>query len=453
MKKFYAMIAAALMSVSLFAAEPTQADLASYKQADHYVACFSTPADATCNDIVWVGTYNGWNLADEEIIVCEKLAGFDGWYVAVVPVAAEGGENSGKPVQKNECGKLEWAYQCGHYGTIELVAGTVDIVAGGAFDDKNETDLKNWSTTEPTIIRMSAWKGDANPCTKQCDAVDITVRVYAPFCDDNPEFEPSLMGSFNNWTAPAAMEFNGTYFEYVIQGATSTLEFKFNNNSSNKDDWSNQFEYYVPEDVDNDVPESWNTFNNFKLDPNDDMSKFYQREGNILTFDFSDTEKYRYANCGKEPEPDCDTETVHKVTFVLTAPAGAPEAGIELIGDFNGWLNGGEEPIIMELKEDGKYYAEVDVHECDQYKYREPGNWDNQIQKDGGDFQPKVRDVWNEEKNKVEQDLSGAEFAWSASQGIENIVLTEKAQKVMVDGVMYIIRDNKLYNVHGTQVR
>lgn len=38
-------------------------------------------------------------------------------------------------------------------------------------------------------------------------------------------------------------------------------------------------------------------------------------------------------------------------------------------------------------------------------------------------------------------------------QGIENIVLTEKAQKVVVDGVVYIIRDNKLFNVLGTQVK
>lgn len=41
----------------------------------------------------------------------------------------------------------------------------------------------------------------------------------------------------------------------------------------------------------------------------------------------------------------------------------------------------------------------------------------------------------------------------AAAQGIENIVLTEKVQKVMVDGVLYIVRDNKLYDVRGTQVR
>ena len=39
------------------------------------------------------------------------------------------------------------------------------------------------------------------------------------------------------------------------------------------------------------------------------------------------------------------------------------------------------------------------------------------------------------------------------SQGIENVVLTEKAQKVMVDGVVYIVRDNKMFNLQGAQVR
>ena len=45
--------------------------------------------------------------------------------------------------------------------------------------------------------------------------------------------------------------------------------------------------------------------------------------------------------------------------------------------------------------------------------------------------------------------------AWvlAGSQGIENVVLTEKAQKVVVDGALYIVRDNKMYNVQGVQVR
>ena len=37
--------------------------------------------------------------------------------------------------------------------------------------------------------------------------------------------------------------------------------------------------------------------------------------------------------------------------------------------------------------------------------------------------------------------------------GVEDVVLSEKAQKVMIDGAMYIVRDNKLFNVQGVQVR
>lgn len=37
--------------------------------------------------------------------------------------------------------------------------------------------------------------------------------------------------------------------------------------------------------------------------------------------------------------------------------------------------------------------------------------------------------------------------------GVENVVLTEKANKVMIDGVLYIIRGNKMFDVRGAQVR
>ena len=39
------------------------------------------------------------------------------------------------------------------------------------------------------------------------------------------------------------------------------------------------------------------------------------------------------------------------------------------------------------------------------------------------------------------------------AEGIENVELTEEAQKVSVDGQLFIIRDNKVFNVIGTRVR
>lgn len=39
------------------------------------------------------------------------------------------------------------------------------------------------------------------------------------------------------------------------------------------------------------------------------------------------------------------------------------------------------------------------------------------------------------------------------AQGIENILLKEKVQKVVVDGVVYVVRDGKMFNLQGAQVR
>jgi len=59
-----------------------------------------------------------------------------------------------------------------------------------------------------------------------------------------------------------------------------------------------------------------------------------------------------------------------------------------------------------------------------------------------------------EEINLAEAVAGGElEILEEAPQGIENIVLTEKVQKVVVDGVVYIVRDNKMFNTLGTQVR
>ena len=45
------------------------------------------------------------------------------------------------------------------------------------------------------------------------------------------------------------------------------------------------------------------------------------------------------------------------------------------------------------------------------------------------------------------------EFFDDSEEAIENVVLTEKAQKVVIDGNVFVIRDNKLYNLQGTKIR
>ena len=60
----------------------------------------------------------------------------------------------------------------------------------------------------------------------------------------------------------------------------------------------------------------------------------------------------------------------------------------------------------------------------------------------------------NQEGTKDYYEIAqGAQLTRLSGQGIENILLQENIQKVIVDGVVYVVRDNKLFNLQGAQVR
>ena len=56
-------------------------------------------------------------------------------------------------------------------------------------------------------------------------------------------------------------------------------------------------------------------------------------------------------------------------------------------------------------------------------------------------------DAVNSKEQSIQVTLGGLK------QGIENAVLSGKTQKIILDGSMYIIRDNKMYNIQGARVR
>ena len=64
-----------------------------------------------------------------------------------------------------------------------------------------------------------------------------------------------------------------------------------------------------------------------------------------------------------------------------------------------------------------------------------------------GKIQKYVKDT------KVQIEIGKGTATHAYGEGIENIKLTEKAQKVVVDGVIYIVRDGKMFNLQGAQVR
>ena len=208
-------------------------------------------------------------------------------------------------------------------------------------------------------------------------------------------------------------------------------------------DWSNEMQYYI------DSTDTWSNFDNFELTAD-----------SVIVLNFSDNSKYRFALC--------DGEEAEYTVFGVNLPAeNAPEA-VEIIGTFDGWQG-----TAMEKLENGWFFVELDAKASQFFKFRSAGAWP-----DAGGAEIEVYDAENEEQRTIkdnefvfgqlwqddtykgtpckliELDMSNPDkYRWSGAQGIENIVLTEKAQKVVVDGVLYIVRDNKMFNVQGTQVR
>lgn len=433
MKKIYAFLAAALMSASLFAAPasiPTVADLAAVADlANDVVLCLYFPDDGTtCNDVVLAGTYNEWNTNPEEMTKFEKLDGFDGWFIASFTFA-EGAE--GKAAQLKSDGTFDWKFQTGDVDAWNKLSDgkEANIVAG--YDGESNV---SYSEAGAYIYEIKYWKLHNTPCV-YVPKHKYTFVLKDPFCEENPEFIPQVAGDFN-WDGIDMNEgtYEGDFAWILVIESEEGNAYKFKEKTLG---WDNQFEYFDGS--------SWKKFDNRELP--------VATQDTTLVFDYSNTENFRYPLCGLVSV---------EVEITAALPAGAPEVGVELMGSFDGGVWDGE-GLLMEIDaETGEYKATIKANEAAEFKFREKGNWDNQLEQfDGaewgvaGNF--KVGEEWEDEGGKkvINLDLSDAsEWRWkSPAQGIEQIKLTEDAHKVVVDGVLYIVRDNKLFNVQGAQVR
>ena len=448
MKKLFAFVATALISVAMFASRevvPSDADLASYATGTYTMCIYN---DGACNGIVLNGTYAGWpNDADHaKLLDFVAVDGFEGWYVVswndtTGAEAADGGVQA-KPIQLDGSGLFNWDYQLGP--DAELIRGSADLLSA---NNGTEVDIKN---IKPgiVVIDVKSWKN--NPCT----AVYHTYKVslVSPDCNDEDFVTPAISGGFNGW-AQEAMTLNelrtaerqnanlpGAVFEVSFKAAEGS-EFKFRSAVEWGADWSNELKEY---DAEND---EWKAFNG--------GANLVLGEETDIMYDLGDPAKYSWNNCEK-PEPV--DSTVYYTRVTLKVPANGP-AGVEIIGTFDNWAG-----TAMALDNTGAYFVELNVMGFQEFKFREAGTWDNEIvyaASGEGLANTKFEQLWQDDTYEgapckmIELDLSGEEYVWKANwvEGIENVVLTEKAQKVVVDGVLYIVRDNKMFNVQGTQVR
>ena len=450
MKKLFAFVAAALFSVATFAsreAVPSDADLASYATGTYTMCIYN---DSACNDIVLNGTFTAptlganWSTSVEDLLKFVAVDGFEGWYVVswndtTGAAEADGGVQA-KPIQLDGSGNFNWDYQLGP--DAELIRGTAELLSA---NNGSEVDIKN---IQPgiVVIDVKSWKN--NPCTAVYHVYNIT--FISPDCNAEDFVVPAISGGFNGW-AQEALTLNmlktaerqqqnlpGAVFEYSVKAAEGS-EFKFRSAVEWGKDWTNELKEY---DAENDAWNAYNGGNNFVLG-----------EETNLVFDLGDPAKYSWTNCEK---PEVYEEKEFDYTINVTNAPVCGEAVLAIVGSYAAcnWTVANAVAV-----ENGA--AALHAKNTDEFKFldkskvldEDPENdWSNEVKGFAQTTFHKADIADGTEDGVIAIDLAEAQFA-ECAQGIENITLTEKAHKVVVDGVLYIVRDNKMFNVQGTQVR
>ena len=450
MKKLFAFVAVALFSVATFAsreAVPSDADLASYATGTYTMCIYN---DGACNDIVLNGTFTAptlganWSTSVEDLLKFVAVDGFEGWYVVswndtTGAAEADGGVQA-KPIQLDGSGNFNWDYQLGP--DAELIRGTAELLSA---NNGTEGDSKN---IQPgiVVIDVKSWKN--NPCTAIYHVYNIT--VISPDCNEDDFVVPAISGGFNGW-AQEALTLNelktaerqkaslpGAVFEYSVKAAEGS-EFKFRSAVEWGKDWTNELKEY---DAENDAWNAYNGGNNFVLG-----------EETNLVFDLGDPAKYSWTNCEK---PEVYEEKEFDYTINV---ANAPVCGEAVLAIVGGYAACNWTVANAVAVENGA--ASLHAKNTDEFKFldkskvldEDPENdWSNEVKGFDQTTFHKADLADGAEDGVIAIDLAEAQFA-ACAQGIENITLTENAQKVVVDGVLYIVRDNKMFNVQGTQVR
>ena len=159
----------------------------------------------------------------------------------------------------------------------------------------------------------------------------------------------------------------------------------------------------------------------------------------------------------------CNDEVAEYTIVDVNLPVENRPEAVEIIGGFDAW-----EGTAMELLNTGWFFVELEAKPSQFFKFRGAGSWDQEIELYNAedDTWAKIQDnqlifgqLWQEDTYKgtpckwIELDFSEMGRWTVKEEAIENVVLTEKAQKVVVDGVIYIVRDNKMFTIQGAQVR
>ncbi|MCQ2339896.1 MAG: hypothetical protein MJZ79_03840 [Paludibacteraceae bacterium] len=422
MKKIFSFVAAALMSVSMFAFDgpvPADSDL-DFEAGKLTVAIHFSKV---CGDVYFVGTYNNWAKGEgsvESFDNCQKfkaVEGFDGWYQIQIEDESESIE--GKPVHTTPDGAWSWDYQTGDAASWELIRGTVNISGGYS----GESDLKGYDKTTPVVLVSNAWKND--PCS--IVYANYHIVVDAPLCGG---FAPMLIGGFDGWKG-TPMKADEANFNYYLNIRTAVGgEFKIVAvPTDGGDPWANELQY-------KDSTGAWANFANQVL-PDGETDPI------VVNLDYSDETKYRYAKCAVALDYD----------IYLKAPAMCQDITPAIVGSATpgGWDAGTEMTWVSE----NTWYIKLEAAQGEYKFYDLNLGWENEIQMlnpETGEWGGTPNLTLGDETTVTIDYSDAATYRWKMCEatGIAEVKAAIKNDgKYFINGTLYIKKGDKLVNVLG----
>lgn len=443
MKKFFAFLVAASLSVSAFASReevPSDAVLQSYYESGQVCVCIFIPADMACYDVVFTGTYNSWAKDVASCTKFEAVDGYDGWYV--VAIDDENTDIEGKPVMLDADGAFNWAYQA---GAAEKIRGAVTVVEGKY---PGEIDLKTYGKDAPNVYAVTAWK--SNPCTAVYH--NYTIAVINSSC--NPYAVPFVVGGMNSWTftqmtvnVDSTLKYqpNG-YYEYKFKAAEET-EYQIVNGVMDatgaivtEPAWSDDSYIFVNTDGE------W-----ARVDDGNNKKTGADAE---IVFDLRDAETYLWGRC--------ITRESHTYTINITIPTCA-EVHPAIAGGFNEWgrdtmaLVSGSTYTVQVTAEEGTEYGVTSItHDGDSWE-----TWIEEYKEVDGEM--KWEGIGNMKfgaEEEITLDFSDADiYRWSlcAATALPSIKADETNRPIKYYDAdlrqIIILKDGERYNIHGVRIK
>ena len=187
-----------------------------------------------CNNIVFAGDYNGWNLQIENLAKFEPIPDYDGWFKVVLTPSEPDAGITGKPNQLASDGSFpsDWAHQWYAQMDGDIVVNQCEILRGDAElqeEYNGEQALTMFASADVVYIRAYAWK--KNPCIPT-PTFTVTFNVTVP-AGLEPDDVVYIVGNMNDWNqTETQMTKSGNVWTIILDEIQEGIEYKYVLNGS-----------------------------------------------------------------------------------------------------------------------------------------------------------------------------------------------------------------------------